>query len=271
MAWPNSVKLTTPAGGEEEEEDYLQFLNLPSSAQVVQGRRLVKVPTIRTTGAFYAGYDEQLDATTVALPLHPVRSAGEETAVPGSGDDGGASSADYFGPASDALDQAGQLSLILVMPGTAAKFDAGGTGLSALEKKLAVASASENGGGDAWERLLSQTKLRDDLVVELPQLSLHTESSLVGAMQAGAGGQLADVLFDSAKADFGAMATSPSKQVPLYLADMIQLASLNISSVATIGGGDDHHHHHRHHSDRIKIMNLVFIRKLLRFKFVFDF
>ena len=255
MAWPNSAILTTPAeGGEggEEEEDYLQFLNLPSSAQVTaQGRRLVKVPTIRTTGAFYAGYDEQLDATTVALPLHPVRNAdgtSSASATVSGGDDTGA---DYFGPASEALDQAGQLSLILVMPGTASKFDAGGTGLSALEKKLAASASSS---ADAWERLLSQTKLRDDLVVELPQLSLRTQSSLVDAMRTATGGsdngQLAEVLFESAKADFGAMATSPSKQTPLYLADIIQLASLNISSVATIGsvGGDDHHHHH--HSDR---------------------
>lgn len=108
MAWPS---FTVPAN---QEEEYLQFLNLPSAAQVASGRRLMPVPTIRTTGDFYAGYDEELDATTVAIPLHPVREKEEDGPI----------YRQSSAPAehNSALDQAGHMSLVVVMPGSASKF-----------------------------------------------------------------------------------------------------------------------------------------------------
>ena len=50
MAWPSSL-----ASDDNVTEEYLQFLNLPSAAQV-SGRRLVPVPTVIANGTYYAGY-----------------------------------------------------------------------------------------------------------------------------------------------------------------------------------------------------------------------
>ena len=201
MAWPS---LTVPS---DQEEEYLQFLNLPSSAQVAAGRKLVAVPTIRTAGHFYAGYNTKLDATAVAVPLHPVREG--EASVWAS---------------SDALDQAGHLSLVLVMPGSASKFSAGGSGLASLEARLANQE-------DGWDHLLRQTKPHH-LIVEMPKLFDSDRMNLTESIQTADGGRLAS-LFDKKKADFSAI----SGAKPLYLSDVIQLARLNISSVATLPGG----------------------------------
>lgn len=201
MAWPSS---TVSA---DQEEEYLQFLNLPSSAQVAAGRKLVAVPTIRTAGHFYAGYNAEMDATAVAVPLHAVRE-GEAPAW----------------ASSDALDQAGHLSLVLVMPGSSSKFSAGGSGLSSLEARL----ASQD---DGWDHLLRQTKPHH-LVVEMPKLFDSSRINLTESIQTADGGRLAS-LFDKKKADFSAISAAK----PLYLSDVIQMARLNISSVATLAGG----------------------------------
>lgn len=203
VAWPSS---TYPAS---QEEEYLHFLNLPSSAQVAAGRKLVAVPTIRTAGHFYAGYNAELDATTVAVPLHPVRQGDASVWA-----------------ASDALDQAGHLSLVLVMPGSSSKFQAGGSGLAALESRLA-------GQEDSWDHLLRQTKAHH-LLVEMPKLFDSERLNLTAAVRVAEGGRLAP-LFDKKKADFSAI----SGAKPLYLSDIIQFARLNISSVATLTGGDE--------------------------------
>lgn len=201
MAWPS---LTVPA----DQEEYLQFLNLPSSAQVVAGRKLVAVPTIRTSGHFYAGYNNELDATTVAVPLHPVRNGEETTWAP-----------------SEALDQAGHLSLVMVMPGSASKFQAGGSGLSDLEARLAKQE-------DGWDHLLRQTKPYH-LVVEMPQLSDTNRLNLSQALKSAEAGRLAP-LFDPRKADFSGISSAK----PLHLMDVIQMARLNISAVASLPGGN---------------------------------
>lgn len=190
-----------------DQEEYLQFLNLPSSAQVAAGRKLVAVPTIRTSGHFYAGYNSELDATTVAVPLHPVRDGEETTWAP-----------------NDALDQAGHLSLVLVMPGSSSQFQAGGSGLSDLEARLARQE-------DGWDHLLRQTKPHH-LVVEMPQLSDYSRLNLSRSLKEVEGGRLAP-LFDPRKADFSGISSAK----PLHLMDMIQMVRLNISSVATIQGG----------------------------------
>lgn len=195
--------MTVPA----DQEEYLQFLNLPSSAQVAAGRKLVSVPTIRTTGRFYAGYNKELDATTVAVPLHPVREGEETTWAP-----------------SDVLDQAGHLSLVLVMPGSSSKFQAGGSGLSELESRLAKQE-------DGWDHLLRQTKPYH-LLVEMPQLSDSNRMNLSQSIKSADSGRLA-TLFDSRKADFSGISSAR----PLHLMDIIQMAKLNISSVATLSGG----------------------------------
>ena len=201
MKWPS---LTVPA---DQEEEYLQFLNLPSSAHVAAGRKLVSVPTIRTAGHFYAGYNQDLDATTVAVPLHPVRDGEETTWAP-----------------SDALDEAGHLSLVLVMPGSASKFQAGGSGLAELEARLASVE-------DGWDHLLRQTKPHH-LLVEMPKLADSARLNLTNSLISVDGGRLAP-LFDPKKADFSAI----SGARPLFLMDVIQMARLNISSVATLPGG----------------------------------
>ena len=180
---------------------------MPSSAQVATGRRLVAVPTIRTTGHFYAGYDAELDATAVAVPLHPIRD-GEET---------------NWAP-SDALNQAGHLSLVMVMPGSSGSFEAGGSGLAALEDRLASRS-------DAWDHLLSQTKPYH-LQVDMPKLGGESYMSLARSLQSPAIGNLS-VIFDPRKADFRGISSAR----PLYLSDLIQMSRMNISSVATIADG----------------------------------
>jgi len=185
------------------------------------------VPTIRTTGDFYAGYDEELDATTVAIPLHPVRETDGE---------------DYYGqtlsttnkkqPANEELDQAGHMSLVLVMPGSAKKFQAGGSGLAALEAKLAERA-------DGWDHLLSRTKTYH-MQVELPQLlDQHSYFNLgkpLSGVRSNIPGREANPLtglFDPKLANFGAVSSNIK---PLYLANLIQLARLNISSVASLAG-----------------------------------
>ena len=236
VAWPSFTdKPATAAGSagvqpdsgdhqhlEEEDDGLLQFLNLPSAAHVSapsppppSARRLVPVPAIRTTGHFYAGYDSELDATVVALPLHPIRD--------GTGDDLplGAEK-----PNEEALDQAGHLSLIVVLPGTAAKFQAGGSGLVALEGRLAERA-------DGWDHLLRQTSVQH-LQVEMPQLlGQQSRFNLTGPLMA-AGGPIMAGLFDPKSADFGGVSTAIR---PLYLADMIQMARLNITSVAALPAG----------------------------------
>lgn len=182
-------------------------MNLPSSAQVAAGRKLVSVPTIRTAGHFYAGYNNELDATTVAIPLHPVRDGEATTWAP-----------------SDALDQAGHLSLVLVMPGSASKFQAGGSGLADLESRLASQE-------DGWDHLLRQTKPYH-LLVEMPKLSDTNRLNLTSALKSADSGRLATI-FDPRKADFSGISSAK----PLYLSDVIQLARLNISSVASLTGG----------------------------------
>lgn len=102
---------------------------------------------------------------------------------------------------------------------------AGGSGLAALEAKLAERA-------DGWDHLLRQTKPYH-LQVEMPQLlDQHSRFSLnepLSSVQPN----LAN-LFDSKLADFGAVSSNIK---PVYLADLIQLARLNISSVATLPGG----------------------------------
>lgn len=171
------------------------------------GRKLVAVPTIRTTGRFYAGYNKELDATSVAVPLHPVREGEETTWAP-----------------SDVLDQAGHLSLVLVMPGSSSKFQAGGSGLFELESRLAKQE-------DGWDHLLRQTKPYH-LVVDMPQLYDSNRMNLSQSIKSADGGRLAS-LFDPRKADFSAISSAR----PLHLTDIIQMARLNISSVATLSGG----------------------------------
>lgn len=209
VAWPS---FTTHV---QQEEEFLQFINLPSAAQVTAGgsppptaRRLVPVPTIRTTGHFYAGYDGELDATLVALPLHPVREAED-------GDEA-------LKVNEEALDQAGHLSLIMILPGKAYKFQAGGSGLAELEGRLAERK-------DGWDHLLRQTKPHH-LQVELPQL-LGQQSRFSLAKPLSAAEEQLGGLFDSKSADFGGISSAIK---PLYLADMVQMARLNISSVASL-------------------------------------
>lgn len=175
--------------------------------QVASGRRLVAVPTIRTTGHFFAGYDAELDATTVAVPLHPIRD-GEET---------------NWAP-SDALSQAGHLSLVMVMPGSSGAFEAGGSGLAGLESRLASRP-------DGWDHILSQTKPYH-LQVDMPKLGGESHLSLARALQSPAIGNLS-VVFDPRRADFRGISSAR----PLYLSDLIQMSRLNISSVATIADG----------------------------------
>ena len=108
--------------------------------------------------------------------------------------------------------------------------------MNALEAKLA--SDNDDDQVNPWDRLLGQMLPRDDLLVELPQLNLQKDSSLVEAMRSSVP-QLADVLFDPLKADFGAVSSLAaggrnSPLGPLHLSDLIQLTRLNISSVATI-------------------------------------
>jgi hypothetical protein len=67
----------------------------------------------------------------------------------------------------------------------------------------------------------------------MPKLFDSSRINLTESIQTADGGRLAS-LFDKKKADFSAISAAK----PLYLSDVIQMARLNISSVATLAGGN---------------------------------